>query len=78
MPLQAPAPRKPLVNTIIRAPRGTRRQEVPIEQVTVPDLWHLAEHLEAEGKHSTAVMVLECWHLAHDLLANLRGETGKD
>jgi len=73
------------MKTIIRAPRGTARQEVPIDEVRVPDLWHIAMWLkDNEGDisihnhlsgQSYSDAVLECWHLCNDLLLNLRGDT---
>lgn len=58
------------IKQIIRAPGGRNRRIVAIEDVKVPDLWHVAEKIGLEtpmGKD-----VLECWHLAHDLLANIK------
>ena len=54
--------------TITRAPKGTAREVVPLTQVQVPDLWHLAQDLPARKRD----MVLETWYLAHDLLTELR------
>ncbi len=63
-------------NIVIRCPRGTDRREVPLDQIQVPDLWHVARYLEAKHEKRAADAVLECWHLAHDLLLNLKGEVG--
>ena len=53
--------------------------EVPVEQIQVPDLWHIAQDLKKIGKQvyvlvageftwvSAGDYVLDCWHLAHDL-----------
>jgi len=62
------------VKTIIRCPKGTARREVPLAEVQVPDLWHTGQWLKEQGCPKAGEAVLECWGLAHDLLANLRGE----
>lgn len=55
---------------VIRCPDGEGRTEVDIEEVNIPDLWHIAmalpEHLQKP--------VLEVWHLAHDLKRNIMGD----
>ena len=56
--------------TIIRHPKGQGREEVNIDDVQIPDLWHIAMALPEPHQS----MILETWHLAHDLLLNLRGE----
>jgi len=61
--------------TIIRAPHGTARREVPIDEVEIPDLWGIAMWLDKNGQDTGCKDVLECWHLCHDLLKNLRGDT---
>jgi hypothetical protein len=33
---------KTAIKTIVRCPRGTGRKVVPIEEVEIPDLWHIA------------------------------------
>lgn len=60
--------------TIIRSPKGEGRREVDLASVQIPDLWHVAMRLGEEGKPASRTAVLECWHLCHDLLANLRGD----
>jgi len=60
--------------TIIRSPRGAGRHTVPLNEVQVPDLWHVASYLHDQGHDEASNAVLETWHLAHDLLANLREE----
>jgi hypothetical protein len=56
------------MDTIIRAPHGTHRRSVPIDKITVPDLWHIAMTLQDKAAQD---QVLECWYLCHDLLANI-------
>jgi hypothetical protein len=53
---------------ITRAKGGTAERLVPIDEITIPDLWHLAMGLDKQRRDD----VLECWHLAHDLLNTLR------
>ena len=60
--------------TVIRSPGGAGRREVLLSSVLVPDLWHVAQGLKNEGRPKAGDQVLEVWYLAHDLLANLRGE----
>ena len=67
---------------IVRAPKGTARKVVPLSEVRVPDLWHLYEALSEQAEKTSmelrpaykaqAAMAVECWHLAIDLLENLR------
>ena len=72
----------PVLKTIVRAPKGEGRTEVPLEDVQVPDMWHLAMWLKSPSRAQTldqmsmehwGEMVLETWHLAHDLLLNIKG-----
>ena len=56
--------------TMIRSPQGAKRRSVQLSKIQIPDLWHIA--MRAEGKERE--MILECWHLCHDMLANLRGD----
>jgi hypothetical protein len=62
---------------IVRAPKGTDRKVIPLSEVQVPDLWHIYEALgdredDIWGTDVWAKQLLECWHLAIDLLQNLR------
>jgi len=66
---------------ITRSPKGAGKRKVELSQVQIPDLWHLAMWLnDADGDRTVKKlqpnpvwpgMVLECWHLCHDLVANL-------
>ena len=60
------------MKSIIRAPKGTAREIVPLLQVQVPDLWHIYERMVEKGQEKDAEMVLECWHLCIDLLMTLQ------
>ena len=61
-----------MITTIIRSPKGTERREVEIDKIQVPDLWHIAMMLEDQGKENAMKAVLDCWHLAHDLITNIQ------
>jgi hypothetical protein len=58
---------------IIRSPRGTMRLVVPLSEVKIPDLWHIAEALDEEGRTEASEQILECWLLCIDLLMTLKG-----
>lgn len=58
--------------SIIRALGGTSEREVPLEDVQIPDLWHVHTYFLKSGNEQAAEMVLETWHLAHDLLRNIK------
>ena len=67
------------MKNIVRAPQGAGRTVVPINEVCIPDLWHIAmwlkdnppprmhDHLQGMPVHEA---ILETWHLTHDLLLN--------
>jgi len=46
---------------------GKKEKTLPVTQITVPDLWHIAQRLDEEDKKK----VLDCWHLAHDLKTHI-------
>ena len=60
--------------TITRSKGGTAEREEDIRLIVVPDLWHIAMSLNDDKKPIASEMVLECWHLCHDLLKHIRGE----
>ena len=68
--------------TFTRSKGGTAEREEPINGITVPDLWHLAQALK-DGKLTrnktilakAAEEVLECWHLAHDMKRHLQSNS---
>lgn len=62
------------MDTIVRSPKGSPRHTIPLSDVQIPDLWHIAQHLKRTGYHQSAAAVLECWTLCHDLLTNLKGD----
>lgn len=61
-----------MINTIIRAPKGTARQVVEVDKIQVPDLWHVAMHVRDQGDIQWSKQILDVWHLAHDLIANIQ------
>ncbi len=67
------------MTTITRAPNGAAREVVDINTIQVPDLWHIAMWLKDNKpnighNHGQPLdeAVLECWHLCHDLIENIR------
>lgn len=72
------------MDTIIRAPRGTLRNTIKVDEIIVPDLWHAAEYHREQikltrGPHRVwhqrqNEMILEIWHLAHDLVTNIQAD----
>ena len=65
--------------TFTRSKGGTAEREEPINGITVPDLWHLAQALKGGNLTRSkpilakaAEEVLECWHLAHDMKRHLQ------
>lgn len=62
---------------VVMAERGKRERSVPLNEIVVPDLWHVAMRQGTKrDKRSSKMdqeMILEVWHLAHDLLKHLRG-----
>lgn len=61
-----------MIKTIIKAPKGTKRREVDIDKIQVPDLWHIGRYLIEHDNEKAGEQVLECWHLAHDLITNIQ------
>lgn len=59
--------------TFTRARGGTSQREEPIAEITIPDCWHAAEVLRAQGYPQMADAVMETWHLAHDLKRHVQG-----
>ena len=57
--------------TIIRAKGGTDEREVFVDDISVPDLWHIAMALPGDLETGQQAYVLECWHLCHDLLRHI-------
>jgi hypothetical protein len=52
-----------VIMKIIRAENGTLERVVDVEKIKIPDLWHIAECLNEQSQD----MVIEVWHLAHDM-----------
>lgn len=51
-----------------RSKGGSKERIVNADEVQVPDLWHIAMAADEEDQ----VMILECWHLCHDMLRTLQ------
>ena len=62
------------METIVRAPKGTDRQEVEVDKIQVPDLWHVAMYLKDNDMKTWGEMVQDCWHLTHDLIQNIKAD----
>lgn len=70
--------------TITRAKGGTRECKVSVDDIHVPDLWHIAVKIETgeyeklllskKEKKYIAEQILDCWGLSHDLLRHVREE----
>ena len=72
---------------IIRFERGTKEEVVDVSKRGIHDLWHIAENIRRQkkaGSSRAAEMVLDVWHLAHELrtallwVAHLAEEAGVD
>ncbi len=55
---------------------GTKESQVEIDQIQIPDLWHIGQSGNAINQRERK-MILECWHLAHDLKRHIIEETHK-
>ncbi len=45
-----------------------KREDVPIENIRIPDLWHIASRLREQGDTIAADQIFYTWHIAHDML----------
>ncbi len=54
---------------------GTAERTVAASDLNVPDLWNIAAAVDDSVSKKAGDMVRECWHLAHDLLRHVRGES---
>ena len=54
--------------TIIRSKGGTAERTVEVDEIKVPDLWHIVRDLGGDDRDK----VLECWVLCNDLLQHLK------
>ena len=68
--------------TFTRSKGGTAEREEIISQIQVPDLWFTIQEMK-QGKFSrskhiqlkVADMLLETWHLAHDMKRHLQSNS---
>jgi len=55
---------------------GSAEKTMPISQISIPDLWHIAEAIRTTGKVANgpgcATMILECWGLAHSFKSHIQ------
>ena len=71
------------MKTIIRAARGSKRREVKVSEIQIPDIYNYAINIQVDRFDASSMTnkerkyiggrILECWHLCHDLLDNLKG-----
>lgn len=59
------------MTTITRSKGGTAERTVDSAAIQIPDLWHIAEWLDDNGKEWHGKQIREAWHLAHDLLRHI-------
>ncbi len=68
---------------IIRAENGKDQQAVDVNKIRIPDLWHIATRKGSKDIDTDKELlpqidafeqakILECWHLAQDLLGAMR------
>jgi len=58
---------------------GTKEKTLPISQVEIPDLWHIAEAIRTNGRiggkagrERAADMILDCWHICGALKEHIQ------
>lgn len=60
-------------NTLVTLKQGgTGEKTVPISEVEIPDLWHIARALESLGHLQASEAVLTVWHNCHDLKRHIQ------
>ena len=67
-----------VLDEIVRAKGGTAERVVKVDQIEVPDLWFISQFMlekrQSKRMKEMSTAVLECWHLCHDLLKNIKGQ----
>ena len=63
--------KKNRIQQVGRALGGTHKHIAQLSELAVPDCWHVAMRLAEAGDESGSKLVLETWHLCHDLLKHL-------
>lgn len=55
---------------------GSKERTLPISQVHIPDLWHIAEKIRTDGLNppgtECAGLILEVWNLCHDFKRHIQ------
>jgi hypothetical protein len=59
---------------ITRALNGEHERQVHINDVQIPDLWHVVMFLKENKMDLWADMILETWYLAHDMKRHIQEE----
>lgn len=53
---------------ITRFKGGTREFQVDVEEIRIPNLWHIVKAMKREGYPDYQIDAIEeCWYLCHDL-----------
>ena len=60
-----------MTKKITRAKGGTHERTVDVDDIVIPDMWHIAM---AQKDERVKEAILEIWHLAHDLLRHIKEE----
>jgi len=57
---------------------GSLERTIPINQVVIPDLWHIAEAVRKSkapwAGRQAANLILKCWSRANDLKRHIEGD----
>jgi len=59
------------MKSITRSKGGLAERVVPVDQIKVPDCWHIAMRIGETDPVSRDV-ILETWRLCHDLLRSIQ------
>ena len=55
------------MTTITLNKGGTAERTIDSQAIDVPNLWYVATRLREAENIKDAQLVMDCWHLAHDL-----------
>jgi len=60
---------------------GTKERTVPVSEIEIPDMWHISQAVrrtqEIALSQKAADLILEVWHLAHDLKKHIEESPSK-
>ncbi len=63
---------------IVRAEGAGGERKVDLAEYRVPDLWHVAQRAKATLGEEDGELILDVWHLAHDLRKHILKQNGRD